>query len=323
MTHSSPEFELIARHFTRPAANAVLGVGDDCALVDVTNGMDLAVSMDTMVSGTHFFPDVDPENLGHKALAVNLSDMAAMGALPYWAMLAVTLPNVDHAWLAAFAKGFFDLAQEYNVSLIGGDTTRGPLALTVTIMGEVPAGAALRRSGAKAGNDVWVSGNVGDAALAVAHRHGKIVLSEADYREAVMRLYEPTPRVALGQALRGLATAAIDISDGLLADLTHICRLSGTGATVELNNVPVSSIGSKHIGSDEGRNAILAGGDDYELCFTAHANSRDSIEDLTDVLGIPITRIGQIKRGKGVSLLGADGKPVKIDGRGYDHFKGA
>jgi thiamine-monophosphate kinase len=323
MTHSSPEFDLIARHFTRPAANAVLGVGDDCALVDVTNGMDLAVSTDTMVSGTHFFPDVDPENLGHKALAVNLSDMAAMGALPYWAMLAVTLPNVDHAWLAAFAKGFFDLAQEYNVSLIGGDTTRGPLSLTVTIMGEVPAGAALRRVGAKAGNDVWVSGNVGDAALAVAHRHGKLVLGEEDYREAVMRLYEPTPRVALGQALRGLATAAIDISDGLLADLTHICRLSGVGATVELGNVPVSSIGAKHIGSDEGRNAILAGGDDYELCFTAHPNSRDSIQDLTEVLGIPITRIGQIKRGKGVSLLGPDGRAVKIDGRGYDHFKGA
>jgi thiamine-monophosphate kinase len=323
MSNSSPEFELIARHFTRPAANAVLGVGDDCALVDVTNGMDLAVSTDTMVSGTHFFPDVDPENLGHKALAVNLSDMAAMGAMPYWAMLAVTLPNVDHAWLAAFAKGFFDLAQEYNVSLIGGDTTRGPLALTVTIMGEVPAGAALRRSGAKAGNDIWVSGNVGDAALAVAHRHGKVVLAEDDYREAVMRLYEPTPRVALGQALRGLATAAIDISDGLLADLTHICRLSGVGATVELANVPVSGIGMKHIGSDEGRNAILGGGDDYELCFTAHPNSRDSIHELTDVLGIPITRIGQVKRGKGVSLLNGDGKPVKIDGRGYDHFKGA
>jgi thiamine-monophosphate kinase len=322
-TPHTPEFELIARHFTRPAANAVLGVGDDCALVDVTNGMDLAVSTDTMVSGTHFFPDVDPENLGHKALAVNLSDMAAMGAMPYWAMLAVTLPNVNHTWLEAFAKGFFDLAQEYNVSLIGGDTTRGPLAITVTIMGEVPAGAALRRSGAKAGNDVWISGNVGDAALAVAHRHGRVVLAEDDYREAVMRLYEPTPRVALGQALRGLATSAIDISDGLLADLTHICRLSGVGATVELANVPVSAIGAKHIGSDGGRNAILAGGDDYELCFTAHPNSRDSIQELTDVLGIPITRIGQTKRGKGVSLLGSDGKPVKIDGRGYDHFTGA
>jgi thiamine-monophosphate kinase len=324
MANSSPEFELIKRHFTRPAANAVLGVGDDCALVDVTNGMDLAVSTDTMVSGTHFFPDVNPENLGHKALAVNLSDIAAMGGMPYWAMLALTLPHVDHDWLSAFAKGFFDLAQEYNVSLIGGDTTRGPaLVMTVTIMGEVPAGAALRRGGAKAGNDIWVSGNVGDAALAVAHRYGRIVLDANDYHEAVMRLYEPSPRVALGQALRGLATAAIDISDGLLADLTHICRLSNVGATIDLAAVPVSSIGMKHINSDEGRNAILAGGDDYELCFTAHPNSRESIEDLTDVLGIPITRIGQIKRGKGVSLLGADGKAVKIDGRGYDHFKGA
>jgi thiamine-monophosphate kinase len=320
MTHDTPEFDVIARHFTRPAANAVLGVGDDCALVDVTNGMDLAVSVDTMVSGTHFFPDVDPENLGHKALAVNLSDMAAMGALPYWAMLALTLPKVDHVWLAAFAKGFFDLAEEFNVSLIGGDTTRGPLTLTVTIMGEVPAGAALRRSGAKVGNDIWVSGNIGDAALAVAHRHGKLVLAEADYHEAVMRLYEPMPRVALGQALRGLATAAIDVSDGLLADLGHICKLSGVGATVDLAAIPVSAIGAKHVGTDAGRNAIVAGGDDYELCFTAHPNSRESIQDLTKVLHVPLARIGQVKRGKGVSLLGPDGKAVKIDGRGFDHF---
>jgi thiamine-monophosphate kinase len=322
MTQLSSEFDLIARHFTKPAANAVLGVGDDCALVDVTNGMDLAVSTDTMVSGTHFFPDVDPENLGHKTLAVNLSDIAAMGAMPYWAMLALTLPSVDHPWLAAFAKGFFDLAAEYNVSLIGGDTTHGPLTITVTIMGQVPTGAALRRNGAKVGNDVWVSGNVGDAALAVAHRHGKVVLTERDYREAVMRLYEPTPRVALGQALRGMATSAIDISDGLIADLGHICRLSGVGATVELGSIPVSEIGARHFNDDAGLTAIVAGGDDYELCFTAPANSRESIEDLTDVLGMPLTRIGQIKRGKGVSLLGADGKPMKIDGRGYDHFSG-
>src|SRR5262245_1092254 len=315
------EFDLIARHFTRPAANAVLGVGDDCALVDVTNGMDLAVSTDTMVSGTHFFPDVDPENLGHKALAVNLSDMAAMGAMPYWATLALTLPSVDHDWLAAFAKGFFDLAEEFNVSLIGGDTTRGPLSMTVTIMGEVPAGAALRRSGAKVGNDIWVSGAIGDAALAVAHRHGKVVLAEPDYREAVMRLYEPTPRVALGQALRGLATSAIDVSDGLLADIHHICRLSNVGAKVELEHVPVSDIGAKHVNSDAGRTAVVAGGDDYELCFTAHPNSRESIEDLEEVLGVPLTRVGQVKRGKGVSLLGPDGKALKVDGRGYDHFK--
>ena len=320
MTTLSSEFDLIARHFTRPAANAVLGVGDDCALVDITNGMDLAVSTDTMVSGTHFFPDVDPENLGHKALAVNLSDMAAMGAMPYWAMLALTVPSVDHAWLAAFAKGFFDLAAEFNVSLIGGDTTRGPLSLTVTIMGEVPAGAALRRSGAKAGHDVWVSGHIGDAALAVAHRNGKLVLAEDDYHEAVMRLYEPTPRVGLGQALRGIATAAIDISDGLIADLGHICRLSGVGATVDLASIPVSAIGAKHFASDAGRAAIVAGGDDYELCFTAAPNSRESLTEMADGLGVPLTRIGQVKRGKGVSLLGPDGKAVKIDGRGYDHF---
>ena len=320
MTHDSPEFELIARHFTRPATNAVLGVGDDCALVGISRGMELAVSTDTMVAGTHFFPDVDPENLGHKALAVNLSDIAAMGAMPYWAMLALTLPKVDNDWLAAFAKGFFDLAEEFEVSLIGGDTTRGPLSITVTIMGEVPIGASLRRNGAKAGNDIWVSGYIGDAALAVAHRHGKVVLEEADYHEAVMRLYEPTPRVALGQALRGLATAAIDVSDGLLADLGHICRLSKVGAVVELPLVPLSPIGAKHVASDAGRTAIVAGGDDYELCFTAHPNSRESIQDLAAALHVPLTRIGQVKRGKGVSLHGPDGKPVKIDGRGYDHF---
>jgi thiamine-monophosphate kinase len=322
MTQNS-EFDLIARHFTRPASNAVLGVGDDCALLHVTNGMDLATSMDTMVSGTHFFPEVDPEHLGHKSLAVNLSDMAAMGAMPYWAMLAITLPKVDHDWLAAFAKGFFDLAEEFGVSLVGGDTTRGPLSLTVTIMGEVPAGAALRRNGAKAGNDVWVSGHIGDAALAVAHRNGLLKLEDADYKEALMHLYEPMPRVKLGQALRGLATAAIDISDGLLADLGHICRLSGVGATVELERVPLSEIAQKHEGTEAGLTAIVAGGDDYELCFTAPANSRESIDDLQQMLGVHLTRIGQVRRGKGVSLMGPDGKAVKVDGRGYDHFKGA
>jgi thiamine-monophosphate kinase len=251
---------------------------------------------------------------------VNLSDMAAMGAMPYWATLALTLPSVDHDWLAAFAKGFFDLAEEFNVSLIGGDTTRGPLAMTVTIMGEVPAGAALRRGGAKAGSDIWVSGTVGDAALAVAHRHGKVVLAEPDYHEAVMRLYEPTPRVALGQALRGMATSAIDISDGLLADIHHICRLSNVGAKVELPLIPVSAIGRKHIGTKEGLAAIVAGGDDYELCFTAAANSRESIAELANILGVPLTRIGTTSRGKGVSLVDAGGKAVALDGYGFDHF---
>ncbi len=318
--NDTPEFELIARYFNRPAGNAVLGVGDDCALVDVANGMDLAVSVDTMVAGTHFFPDVDPENLGHKALAVNLSDMAAMGAMPYWAMLALTLPAVNHEWLEKFAKGFFDLATEFDVSLIGGDTTRGHLSMTVTIMGEVPAGAALRRGGARAGQDVWVSGSLGDAALAIAHRHGRLVLEADDYHEAVMRLYEPTPRVKLGQALRGLATSAIDISDGLLADLGHICKLSKVAATVELESIPVSSIAAKHLGSKEGLTAVVAGGDDYELCFTAPQNARESIAELTDMLGIPLTRIGKIVKGSGVTLLDEAGRTVSPDIRGYDNF---
>ncbi len=316
----SSEFDLIARHFTRPAANAVLGVGDDAALIDVSNGMDLAVSTDTMVSGTHFFPDVDPETLGHKALAVNLSDMAAMGAMPWWATLALTLPKVDHDWLAAFAKGFFDLADEFGVSLIGGDTTRGPLSMTVTIMGEVPAGAALRRNGASPGNDIWVSGTLGDAALAVAHRHGRLRLDEADYAEAVMRLYEPSPRVNLGQALRGMATSAIDISDGLLADITHICRLSGVGAKVQFEDLPISAIVAKHERTPQGLQAIVAGGDDYELCFTAPPNARESMADLSDMLGVALTRIGTIEDGTGIELLDANGRQIAIDGRGFDHF---
>jgi thiamine-monophosphate kinase len=320
MTDNSPEFDLIARHFTRPAANAVLGVGDDCALVDVTNGMDLAVSTDTMVSGTHFFPDVPAENLGHKALAVNLSDMAAMGAMPYWAMLALTVPSVDHGWLAAFAKGFFDLAEEFSVSLIGGDTTRGPLSLTITIMGEVPMGAALRRNGAKAGNDVWVSGNIGDAALAVAHRNGRLVLGEDDYHEAVMRLYEPTPRVRLGQALRGLATSAIDVSDGLLGDLGHICRLSGVGATVDLGAIPLSPIGAEHVKTKAGLTAILAGGDDYELCFSAPAARDPDVAALGSELDIELSRIGEVTAATQLVVHDEAGRALSSLPAAFDHF---
>jgi thiamine-monophosphate kinase len=251
--------------------------------------------------------------------------MAAMGAMPYWAMLALTLPTVDHVWLEAFAKGFFDLATDFNVSLIGGDTTRGPLTLTVTIMGEVPAGAALRRNGAKAGNDVWVSGNIGDAALAVAHRHGKVVLSEEDYREAVMRLYEPTPRVALGQALRGMATSAIDISDGLLSDLGHICRLSGVGATVDLASIPVSVIGARHSHDGPGLTAIVAGGDDYELCFTAPRRKRAAVTRAAERARVAVTLIGRIdraaKRNAPIVLLDSVGRPLKVRAQGYDHFR--
>jgi thiamine-monophosphate kinase len=212
------EFELIEKFFRRPAAHAVLGVGDDAALLAPTPGCELAVSVDMLVAGRHFFADVDPESLGHKTLAVNLSDMAAMGAMPRWALLAGALPQADPAWLAAFARGFFALADAFAVELVGGDTTRGPLNLCVTILGEAPAGQALRRSGARAGEAIFVSGSLGNAALALAHHRGEITLTEAEFVICERALLWPTPRVELGQQLRGLATAAIDLSDGLVGE---------------------------------------------------------------------------------------------------------
>src|SRR5574340_1342292 len=228
------EFDLIRRFFTRATPGALLGVGDDAALLQVEAGNVLAVSTDMLVSGTHFLPDADPFLLGHKALAVNLSDLAAMGAAPRWATLAVALPEADEAWLAQFSAGFFALADQHGVELVGGDTTRGPLNLCVTIFGEVPAQLALRRSGARAGDEVWVSGTLGDAALALAHLQGRIALSDAEFAACAPALHRPQPRVALGLALRGIASSAIDISDGLLADLGHILDASQLGAQLDL-----------------------------------------------------------------------------------------
>ncbi|MDP1636422.1 MAG: thiamine-phosphate kinase, partial [Gallionellaceae bacterium] len=216
------EFDLIKRFFTRPAPGAILGVGDDAALLRVGEGMELAVSTDMLVSGTHFLPDADPFLLGHKALAVNLSDLAAMGATPRWATLAIALPSADEDWLRRFSDGFFVLADEFGVELVGGDTTRGPLNLCVTIMGEVPQGRALRRDGAQAGDDIWISGTLGDAALGLAQLQGKTVLPDDMRERCLAALQQPQPRIALGMALRGIAHSAIDISDGLLADLGHI-----------------------------------------------------------------------------------------------------
>jgi thiamine-monophosphate kinase len=224
------EFELIHRYFTHPARGAVLGVGDDAALVRVGRGMELAISADMLVSGRHFVPDADPERLGHKALAVNLSDMAAMGAQPRWATLALALPRADARWLAAFARGFMRLARHHRVDLIGGDTTRGPLAICVQIMGEVPAGRALRRDGARIGDDVWVSGVLGDAALALAAARGDLRFAPRERALLEAKLDTPVPRVTLGAALRGVARSAIDVSDGLVADLGHICERSGVAA---------------------------------------------------------------------------------------------
>ncbi|MBI5007514.1 MAG: thiamine-phosphate kinase [Nitrosomonadales bacterium] len=316
------EFDLIKRFFSRPTPSATLGVGDDAALLHIADGMELAVSTDMLVSGTHFFPDADPFLLGHKTLAVNLSDLAAMGAVPRWATLALSLPATEEAWLQRFSAGFFAVAAEYGVELVGGDTTRGPLNLSVTIMGEVPKGRALRRSGARAGDDIWVSGKLGDAALGLAHLQGRIKLPEQARNTCLASLHQPRPRVALGLALRGIASSVIDISDGLLADLGHILECSEAAAEVRYDRLPVSSLFAS--AGDEmqelAQSCVLSGGDDYELCFTAPVAQRDEIEALSSTLRLPLTRIGKIVSGQGCKVRTADGNVMPIKDTGYDHF---
>ena len=315
------EFELIRRFFTRVTPGTVLGVGDDAALVHIRHGMELAVSTDMLVSGTHFFPDADPFLLGHKALAVNLSDMAAMAAQPRWVTLALSLPEVDEMWLEKFSAGLFALADEYQVALIGGDTTRGPLNLCVTIMGEVPHGAALRRSGAQVGDDVWVSGVLGDAALALAHIQGRMQLAAKDFVACASALHQPMPRVALGLALRGVAHSAIDISDGLLADLGHILACSNIGAEIAFAALPISCALRPYLGQPLAKHCMLAGGDDYELCFTVSVAHRSEVEKIASNLGLLMTRIGTITAEKKCIVRAADGSVINIEESGYDHFR--
>jgi thiamine-monophosphate kinase len=314
------EFDLIQRYFTRAAPGAVLGVGDDAALLRVADGMELAVSTDMLVGGTHFLPDSDPFLLGHKALAVNLSDMAAMGAAPRWALLSMSLPEADEAWLQKFSAGFFALADQHGVDLVGGDTTRGPLNLCVTIMGEVPQGMALRRSGAQAGDDIWVSGKLGDAALALAHLQEKVRLPPADFSACASALHQPEPRIALGLALRGVAHSAIDISDGLLADLGHILECSKRGAGIRFDALPVSPLLRPYLAQETGRHCALAGGDDYELCFTAPVARRSVVESISGKLGLPLSCVGTIVAGSGCTVRAADGGIIHIGESGYDHF---
>ena len=315
------EFDLIRRHFTRPTPSALLGVGDDAALLQVSVGNALAVSSDMLVCGTHFLPDADPFLLGHKTLAVNLSDMAAMGAAPRWAVLAIALPEADEAWLAQFSAGFFALAQQHGVELVGGDTTRGPLNLCVTIFGEVPAQQALRRSGAQVGDEIWVSGCLGDAALALAHLQGRIALSAAELSACLPALHQPQPRVALGLALRGIASSAIDISDGLLADLGHILDASQVGAQLDFAALPVSPALNNYVSQPLARQCALSGGDDYELCFTASAARHAELSDIAARLNLPLTRIGKIVAGRGCIVHDASGNPLNVEACGYDHFR--
>jgi thiamine-monophosphate kinase len=315
------EFDLIRRYFTRPTPGALLGVGDDAALLQVSEGNVLAVSTDMLVSGTHFLPDADPFLLGHKTLAVNLSDMAAMGATPRWATLAIALPDADEVWLEKFSAGFFALAQQYGVELVGGDTTRGPLDLCVTIMGEIPQGRALLRNGAQVGDDIWVSGRLGDAALALAHMQRRITLSDAEFKTCAPALHEPQPRVALGLALRGIANSMTDISDGLLADLGHILDASQAAAEIDFALLPVSSILRTYVEQPLGKQCALSGGDDYELCFTAPVKRHAEIMNISARLELPLTCIGKVVAGCGCIVRDAAGNPLNMESGGYDHFR--
>jgi len=317
------EFEIIRRFFTHPARGAVLGVGDDAAIVRARRGMELVVSADMLVEGRHFSRGADPEQLGHKALAVNLSDMAAMGAVPRWATLSIALPGINARWLGSFKRGFMRLARRHGVDLVGGDTTRGPLNISVQIIGEVPAGRGLRRDGARAGDDVWVSGTLGDAALALAATKRRITLARGERMRLDGRLHAPAPRVAMGKALRGIARSAIDVSDGLIADLGHICERSRVSAILQLDRIPASAILRRHLARPAARAALLAGGDDYELVFTAGRSRRGIIDRLARRLRLKLTCIGKITRRRPaplVTVLGAGGHPVAVGQTGYRHF---
>lgn len=318
------EFDIIRRYFKRPVTNAILGAGDDAALISVPAGAELAISADTLVSGRHFFADADPYRLGYKSLAVNLSDMAAMGAKPRWALLALTLPeelvNQNTAWLAEFSQGFFALADRYHVELIGGDTTAGPLNIGIQIIGEVAAGKALRRSGAQPGDDIWVSGKLGDAALALRHELQQITLEPEEIAQCLPSLLTPDARVALGLRLTGLAHSAIDISDGLAADLGHILAASEVAACINMTDIPCSAVLKKYRQQSMAIDCLLAGGDDYELCFTAAKTKRREIEKLSGALTLPLARIGEIHSGAGLTVKDAQGKAMTLDSKGYDHF---
>ena len=313
------EFELIARHFTRPARRAVLGVGDDCALLQPGAGMQLAVSCDMLVEGRHFLSSVPADRLGHKALAVNLSDLAACGAEPLAFTLALALPRADDDFLAGFAQGLFALADAHGVELVGGDTTAGPLNICITVFGQVPAGQALLRSGARAGDDLWVSGTLGDARLALEVFRGSVALSGAGFEAVRPAMERPQPRVALGLALRGLASSAIDLSDGLVGDLGHVLRRSAVGAELWADALPRSSVLAA-LPQALQRQCVLAGGDDYELLFTAPPARRDAVLAAGRQAGVTLTRCGAIEAGSALRIVDAAGQALPVRWHGYDHF---
>ncbi|WP_312841423.1 thiamine-phosphate kinase [Delftia tsuruhatensis] len=319
------EFDLIRRFFQRPVHRAALGVGDDCALLAPAPGMQLAVSSDMLVEGRHFFADVDPRLLGHKSLAVNLSDLAACGARPLAFTLALSLPRADAAWTEAFAGGLLALADAHGCELVGGDTTQGPLNICITVFGEVPPGQALLRSGARAGDDIWVSGSLGDARLALEALLDHTTLPPGTLAAARQRLEAPTPRVALGQALRGIASSALDVSDGLLGDLGHILEQSRVGASLDTRLITPLLDAGRHtpLAIDLLHQCTLSGGDDYELCFTAPADRRDAVQAAGRDSATRVTRIGCIEEQPGLRLIGPDGAAMAPRWTSFDHFAAA
>ncbi len=345
-TQRMGEFELIARHFQRPARpgargvtgdtaidaahaaeaadglrpRVALGIGDDCALLAPTPGQQLAVTSDMLVEGRHFLSTVPPARLGHKALAVNLSDLAASGAEPLAFTLALALPRADDDFLAGFARGLFALADQHGIELVGGDTTAGPLNICITAFGQVPPGQALLRSGARAGDDLWVSGRLGDARLALEAFRGEVRLGGAEFEQVREAMEQPQPRVPLGRALRGVATSAIDLSDGLVGDLGHVLTASRVGAVVEADALPRSEVLARQPVALQ-RQCVLAGGDDYELLFTAPPAQRGAVEAAGRQARVAVTRVGRIEAGTGLRIVDAAGRPLDdAPWRGFDHF---
>lgn len=318
------EFSLIARYFDRVRSSRFdveTGIGDDCALLNIPEKQTLAISTDTLVSGIHFLPDIDPADLAYKALAVNVSDLAAMGADPAWLTLALTLQSVDESWLKAFSDSLFEQLDYYDMQLIGGDTTKGPLSMTLGIHGYVPVGRALKRSGAKPGDWIYVTGTPGDSAAGLAILQNRLTVSdETDNAYLVKRHLRPTPRILQGQALRDLASSAIDLSDGLVSDLGHILKASECGARIDLDALPYSEAMQRHVDGEQAMRWALSGGEDYELCFTVPELNRGALDVALGHLGVPFTCIGQMSADVDGMHFQRGGDVVTFDYKGFDHF---